>query len=66
MKTVYRIYCEWDIGNEDIVFTTEAKAKKWCEENESLTEMCGPGQDFESLDEIFDAGLLGFRDVDLI
>jgi hypothetical protein len=32
MTRLYRIVCEWDIGHENIVFSSRADAKAWADE----------------------------------
>jgi hypothetical protein len=36
---MWRVWCEWDVGQQDLVFKTEADARKWCFENNILKEV---------------------------
>lgn len=31
MAKVYEVWCEWDVGQEDVVFSTSEKAWEWFE-----------------------------------
>lgn len=57
--TVIRMWCEWSLGQEDFVFTTEAKAIAWMEE--ALAE-AGIG---DPIDELIAEGLLGFETLEV-
>lgn len=41
MDFVYQVWCEWDVGQEGVVFDTPETAKKWISENVHLVEMAG-------------------------
>ena len=58
------IWSEWDIGHERVVFASKDLAIQWCRENENLQEVFEEGM--ESVEDVVDAGLLGFMPVTLI
>ncbi|QHJ79338.1 MAG: hypothetical protein [Bacteriophage sp.] len=60
MKTVIRIWCEWDIGNENIVFSDFDIARQWADQaiKDSGLE--------ESMEELEQHGLIGFEQLKLI
>lgn len=58
---MYSVFCEWDIGQEDQVFTTKEVANAWLLENSSLEECFEDGLTGQAgIDDLIDAGLLGF------
>ena len=61
-----RLWCEWDIGAEDLVFTSTGAAYAWLADNATVQEMIGPGEEFANVGDIFDAGLMGFTDLEVI
>jgi hypothetical protein len=54
---VYRVWCEWDIGQEYELFADEDLAYKWAKD--SLKE-CGIEED---IDDLIEEGLVGFESV---
>jgi hypothetical protein len=64
-KYVYQVWCEWDIGQEYGVFSTEAKAREWVESNESLKEVFEDGGEFSTAQDVEDAGLIGYKKLEL-
>lgn len=64
MDTVITIWCEWDIGEEGFAYSSEAIARKHLETNENLKEVLNDSGD--TLDDLFDQGLVGFKTVRLI
>ena len=60
MKTVIRIWCEWDIGNENIVFSDFDIARQWADQ-----AIKDAGLE-ESMEELEQDGLIGFKQVQLI
>lgn len=60
----YRIWCEWDIGQDDYVFTSKAQALEWCEDNIHLAEIIAdPAQELENVNAVIEAGLLSILQV---
>lgn len=64
MTTVYEIWCEWDIGQEDIVFSSKENARQWLEENQNLRDLICYEFD-TNIDELFKAGLLSYSTSEL-
>lgn len=64
ITTVYEIWAEWDVGQKGAVFSSEEKARAWCDTNEHLLEMVADG-DFESVEDIIDQGLLGVEPLEV-
>lgn len=60
MSTLVKINCEWDIGQDSILFTSIANAKEWVQQ--ALVDC---GIDY-SVDELKEDGLLCFEDVEVI
>lgn len=59
---MWQIWCEWDIGHNDLVFITEAKARNWAYDRfkELSDDFDAPSQQYES------DGLLGYRKLTVI
>lgn len=56
-----RVFSEWDIGQEDLIFENEAEAKQWLINNTSLEECYEEGlEGEEAVDDLIGAGLVGF------
>ena len=57
MKEFVSLWCEWDCGQDIVVFTSKDKAKAWLKDmlGTDLEEM-----NFKNIDDIFDSGLAGF------
>lgn len=60
IKKVYEVWCEWDIGQEYVVFGSTASAWKWAE------EAIENGGFEESIGELADEGLIGVTDKEYI
>lgn len=66
---VYEIYCEWDIGHEELRFSNETLAENWILENLTLKEMYNSEVEFnnfegtflEYIDTLYDESLLGIN-----
>jgi hypothetical protein len=54
---MFKIYCEWDIGHEDIVFKTKKEAEDWAKE--ALVN-CGIEEPYE---DVLADGLIGYKTV---
>jgi hypothetical protein len=53
-----RITCEWDIGCDNMVFTSKEKAREWLETH---AESNLPLEEGDTIDTLFEEGLLGFE-----
>jgi hypothetical protein len=62
---VYRIWSEWDIGHEDVVFTSEELAREWAEKNKHLRRIL-KDEEASNIEELEEAGLLAFVSLKLI
>lgn len=65
MDSVYKLWCEWDVGQDGVVFASTHAAKQWVEFNDHLLEMVENG-DIESIDDLYDAGLVSISPLELI
>jgi hypothetical protein len=63
-----KIYCEWDVGQEYLVFPSEDLAYSWLRENVKLQAMAkDDGMTIEEyLTETFDEGLLGYDQLTIV
>ena len=57
-----KIWCEWDIGHDGIVFKTKADARKWIESNHVLKDIMCEDQ-VTGYQSYFDHGLIGYESV---
>ena len=63
---MFKIWCEWDICQEGLVFKTREKALKWLYENSILEEVCEPGlQGKDAVENLMSSGLLSIETVDV-
>ena len=65
MKTLYKVWVEWDIGQSDIAFKSEEGAKKWVmkqleETDPSLID------EFSTFDDLENAGRGGGKELQVI
>ncbi len=60
MTEVFRIWCEWDIGQDYQVFSSQEKAMDWLQENLNLQEVMHENE-YENLDKVFDLGLVSIE-----
>ncbi|QYC52547.1 hypothetical protein [Salmonella phage SSBI34] len=64
---MYSIWSEWDIGQQDLVFTSEDVANKWLLDNDTLKECYEEGLDGQAaIDDLFSAGLIGITQLVVI
>ena len=57
MKTYLKLWCEWDFGEDYILFESEEDGKAWLEkEMGDLAEM-----DFENIEQVFKKQCAGFN-----
>lgn len=60
MGSMFRITCEWDIGQEYLVFTTANEAINWAVDNFDEDEL---GMTF---DEARGDGLIGWQELEIV
>lgn len=61
------IFCEWDIGQEGLVFTSEKAANNWMLDNDNLVDCFEDGLTGQAgIDDLVEAGLLGTSSVTVI
>lgn len=64
---MFEIFCEWDIGHEGLIFTSEAAANKWMLDNENLADCFEDGLTGQAgIDDLIGAGLLGTNQLTVI
>lgn len=63
-KKAFKVWCEWNIGQENLVFLSKTKANEWLGSNENLSEILE--DDDRSIDDLFEQGLLSIEDVRLM
>ena len=63
-----QLWCEWDIGQNSLVFRDEQAAMRWIRNNPALLELAQEdGVDFENyLQKLYDEGLIGLLDLEII
>ena len=54
-----RLWCEWDLGQDSLIFTNEDKAIDWLQKALQVHEYLF--EDFENATAIIDEGLAGFH-----
>ena len=57
---MFKLWCEWDIGQENCIFSSEGAAWNYFQRNLNLDEF---GGEFFSHKQIFDEGLAGIEGV---
>ena len=57
---MFRLWLEWDFGQEDMVFSSEADARRWMELFVDPEEV-----EFASHEEIFDEGMASIQELTL-
>ncbi|URC22612.1 hypothetical protein KASHIRA_00180 [Serratia phage vB_SmaM-Kashira] len=58
------VFCEWDIGQENLVFNSKEEAKQWLIDNTNLEECYEEGlEGVEAVDDLIGAGLVGFTEL---
>ncbi len=63
MTKLIRIWCEYTIGQDSVVFSTKEKARQWLETNAVLADALD-GDD-ETLDDMFGLGLVDYEEITL-
>ena len=63
-----QIWCEWDIGQDGLVFRNDDAAMRWIRNNSNLREDASEeGLDYDSyIQDLFDGGELDFIDLEII
>lgn len=57
---MFEIFCEWDIGHEGLLFTSEKAANNWMLDNDNLKDVFEDGLTGQAgIDDLIGAGLLG-------
>lgn len=57
---MFEIFCEWDIGQQGLLFTSEYAANNWMLGNENLADCFEDGLTGQAgIDDLIAAGLLG-------
>ncbi|ATS93445.1 hypothetical protein P1A145kb_p045 [Pectobacterium phage DU_PP_I] len=57
---MFDIFCEWDVGQEGVLFTSEEAANNWMLNNDNLKDCFEDGlTGQEGIDDLISAGLLG-------
>ena len=59
-RELYRLWCEWDIGHENIVFKSKESALRWAESYLYYSDVEEP------LESLLSQGLIGTTSVELI
>lgn len=60
MKTVFKLWVEWELGQDDVVFSSEEKAWEWLEERLPAVGIT------ETADELYEDGNCGIDEVTVI
>lgn len=63
---MYRVWCEWDVGVEDCVFTSVPKAIEVLETNPYIQDAIEETDGVETVSDLIANGLLGFRKLQVI
>ncbi len=64
-KTMIRVWCEWDVGQDGLIFTNKTAAQEWIEDNDQLKELARE----DAMDgpiEFIAVGLVGYHHVVVI
>lgn len=57
---MFEIFCEWDIGHNGLLFTSEKAANNWMLGNDNLADCFEDGLTGQAgIDDLISAGLLG-------
>lgn len=64
---MFKIWCEWDVNQEGLVFTSVKAARNWLAKNEALEECFEPGlQGDEAVEDLISGGLVTIELVTVI
>ena len=59
---MYKLWLEWDLGQDTIIFTSKEKGMKWLEKNMD----CDLKQYYKSAQDIMDEGMGSFQEIVII
>lgn len=65
MNVVYRVNCEWDVGQYQNVFNSIGTAERWINDNPSIMEALEVNG-IESPMDLIEHGLLSIEEVNLV
>ena len=64
---MFKIWCEWDVGQEDLLFTSEKAAHNWLVSNENLESCFEDGlSGTAGVDDLIDGGLITISSVTVL
>lgn len=63
MSKMYGIWCEWDIGHEDVIFTSKLLARDWYFNSDALKECLH--DECPTIVDLEDAGLVGIKEYEV-
>lgn len=64
LRTVYRVWCEFDIGNEDRVWSSKKAALKWAKQ--TIDQLKADGDIDEDYNDLTRGGLIGTKPVEMM
>lgn len=56
MKKVFEVMCEWDVGQENVMFLSEPDAMAWINENKYIKDIVEDNEG--TIEELFDEELI--------
>jgi hypothetical protein len=62
---MYRLWSEWDIFHEGLIFKTEEDALKFLKESEEVKELIDDSDEWETVEDIIADGLFSIEEVDV-
>lgn len=61
---MFKIWCEWDVNQEGLIFTSEKAARNWLAKNEALFECFEPDLlGDEAVEDLISGGLITIESV---
>lgn len=60
-EVMYEVWCEWDIGQDYLVFGSKEAAQKWAVEALANSDIDG-----ETYEELYHNGLIGLKKMEVI
>jgi hypothetical protein len=61
---MYKVWLEWDFGQDNKVFKTKKSAKKWIQEEVLI--VVAISKEFSSVEELLESGLVGIEKVEIL
>lgn len=58
---MYSLWCEWDVGQEYVVFSSEENALKWLRNNASIQGVIDAEEDATTVDDLIGMGLISIN-----